>query len=87
MRLPSMYVVAVISARARSTLVAADVGIGIPDQSGILPWARTRCCPVWPSATRLLVRQRLRKLQLSAANQGGDLGLIPPRTQTITPRL
>ena len=28
-----------------------------------------------------LVRQSLRKLQFSAANQGRDLGLIPPRTQ------
>ena len=28
---------------------------------------------------RLLDRQHLRKLQFSAANQGGDLGLIPPK--------
>nr|MDQ3761717.1 cation-transporting ATPase [Actinomycetota bacterium] len=32
------HVVAVLSARSRSALAAADVGIGIPHRSGMLPW-------------------------------------------------
>src|SRR5947209_7246490 len=57
------------------------------------PWG----CPTQELATafstahesqrsRLLVRQHLRKLQLSTANQGGDLGLIPPRTRALFTR-
>jgi len=38
-------------------------------------WVRVRCQQ--RSRVRLLVHQHLRKLQLSAASQGGDLGLIP----------
>ena len=36
--MPSMHVVAIISARARSAPAAANIGIGIPDQSEMLPW-------------------------------------------------
>lgn len=43
-------------------------------------WVRVRCQQ--RSRVRLLVHQHLRKLQLSAASQGGDLALIPSNTDT-----
>jgi hypothetical protein len=46
----SGHVVTVISARARSALAPANVGIGIPDQSGTLPWDVNAMFPVWPPA-------------------------------------
>jgi hypothetical protein len=52
-----------------------------PDQSGMLPWGAHAMFPgLAVSGHGCLVCQHLRKLQLSAANQGRDLGLIPPWT-------
>jgi cation-transporting ATPase I len=38
-------VVALVSRRARAALAAADVGIGVPDRDGALPWGAHLVCP------------------------------------------
>jgi cation-transporting P-type ATPase I len=50
----SGHVVAVISARSRSALAAADVGIGVPDRSGALPWGAHAIFPGLAEASVLL---------------------------------
>jgi len=50
----SGHVVAVISARSRSALAAADVGIGIVDRSGTLPWGAHAMFPGLAEASVLL---------------------------------
>jgi cation-transporting P-type ATPase I len=50
----SGHVVAVISACARSALAAADVGIGIVDQAGMLPWGAHAMFPALTEASILL---------------------------------
>jgi cation-transporting ATPase I len=50
----SGHVVAVISAREGSALAAADVGIGIVDQAGMVPWGAHAMFPALTEASILL---------------------------------
>ncbi len=50
----SGHVVAVISACCGSALAAADVGMGIPDESGMMPWGAHAMFPALAEASVLL---------------------------------
>lgn len=84
------HVVAVVSARGRGGLVAADVGIGVANHAGEAPWGADVICPdpghagVLLDATVAAARtsRDLARVALTGSSAGAVLGVLGPATGT-----
>lgn len=73
-------VVALVSAQARQALAAADVGIGVPDRAGALPWGAHLVCPGFAQVCTVLdavpCAHQASKYSAWLAGSGSALGLM-----------
>jgi cation-transporting P-type ATPase I len=73
-------VVALVSAQARAALAAADVGIGVQDRDGAVPWGAHLVCPGFAEACTVLdaveVARKASRYSAWLSGSGSALGLM-----------